>query len=86
MYFDIRYADDTTCISVVFEKLKLSTLACEKSYQKWGLNINPLNCAIMTSDSNSEIEIDNNVKFEEPKFPSSNFLFQTAPQMFNTEY
>ena len=59
MSVDIRYADDTTLISAVFEKLQLSTLELEQACQKWGLKINPLKCAIMTPDSKAEI--DNNV-------------------------
>ena len=34
MYVDIRYADDTTVTSVVFEKLQLSTLELEQACQK----------------------------------------------------
>ena len=45
MTVDIRYADDTTLISAVFEKLQLSTLELEQACQKWGLKINPLKCA-----------------------------------------
>ena len=85
MYFDISYADDTTLISAVLEKLQLSTLDLEKACQIWGLKINPLKCAIMTPDSNAEIEIDNNVvpKVSKFKFMCSSVL--TAPQRFNTE-
>ena len=55
MSVDIRYADDTTLISIIFEKLQLSTLELEQACQIWGLKINPLKCAIMTPDSNAEI-------------------------------
>ena len=61
MSVDIRYADDTTLIYAVFEKLQLSTSELEQACQKCGLKINPLKCAIMTPDGNAEIEIDNNV-------------------------
>ena len=76
MYVDIRYADDTTLISAVFEKLQLSTLELEQDCQKWGLKINPLKCAIMTPDSNAEIEIDNNVV---PKVSKFKFLGSLVP-------
>ena len=68
MSVDIRYADDTTLISDVFEKMQLSTLELEQACQKWGLKINPLKCAIITPDSNAEIEIDNNVVTKVSKF------------------
>ena len=40
----IIYADDTTLILAVFEKLQLSTLELEQDCQKWGLKITPLKC------------------------------------------
>ena len=77
MSVDIRYPDDTTLISAaVFEKLQLSTLELEQACQKWGLKINPLKCAIMTPDSNAEIEIDNNVV---PKVSKFKFLGSLVP-------
>ena len=76
MSVDIRYADDTTLISAVFEKLQLSTLELEQACKKWGLKINPLKCAIMTPDSNAEIEIDNNVV---PKVSKFKFLGSLVP-------
>ena len=76
MSVDIRYADDTTLISAVFEKLQLSTFELEQACQKWGLKINPFKCAIMTPDSNAEIEIDNNVV---PKVSKFKFLGSLVP-------
>ena len=76
MSVDIRYADDTTFISAVFEKLQLYTLELEQACQKWGLKINPLNCAIITPDCNAEIEIDNNVV---PKVSKFKFLDSLIP-------
>ena len=73
---DIRYADDTTLIYAVLEKLQLSTLELEQACQKWGLKINPLIYAIMTPDSNAEIEIDNNVV---PKVSKFKFLGSLVP-------
>ena len=37
MVTDIRYADDTTFISAVFQKLELATSELEKTCAKWGL-------------------------------------------------
>ena len=68
MPVDIRYSDDTALISAVFEKLQLSTLELEQTYQKWGLKINPLKFAIMIPYSKTEIEIDNKVVPKVSKF------------------
>ena len=76
MSVDIRYADDTTFISAVFEKLQLSTLELEQACHKWGLKINPLKYAIIILDSNAEIEIDNNVV---PKVSKFKFLGSLVP-------
>ena len=73
---DIRYIDDTTLISAVFEKLQLYTLELEQACQKWGLKITPLKYAIMTPDSKSEIEIDNNVV---PKVSKFKFVGSLVP-------
>ena len=56
---DIRYADDTTLISVIFEKLKLSTQELETACQKWGLKINSDKCKVMTKEINEAIEVNN---------------------------
>ena len=37
---DIRYADDSTLISAVFEKLQLSTKELEEACLKWGMKMN----------------------------------------------
>ena len=76
MSVDIRYADDTTLIYAEFEKLQISTVELEKACQKKGLKINPLKCAIMTPDSNAEIEIDNNMV---PKISKFKFLGSLVP-------
>ncbi len=44
MSLDIRYADDTTLLSVFFEKLSLSTQELETACLKWGLKINSKKC------------------------------------------
>ena len=36
---DIRYADDTTLLSAVFEKLQLPTVQLETTCQKWGMKV-----------------------------------------------
>ena len=38
--FDIRYADDTTIMSIVFEELQLSTEELQVACSKWGIKIN----------------------------------------------
>ena len=47
---NIRYADDTTLMELVFEKLQLSTNEMEKACKRWGMKINPTKCKIMTND------------------------------------
>ena len=48
MSLDIRYADDTTLLSAVFEKLNLSTLQVEQACKKWGMKINGAKCKILS--------------------------------------
>ena len=55
---DIRYADDTTLLAAVFEKLKLSTSQLEQACKRWGMKINGAKCKIL-SPINDDIEIDN---------------------------
>ena len=47
--FDIRYADDTTIISTVFEKLQLSTEELQAACRKWGMKIDFSKCKVITS-------------------------------------
>ena len=47
-----------------------------KLAKNWGFKINPLKYAIMTPDSNAEIEIDNNVV---PKVSTFKFLGSLVP-------
>ena len=54
---DIRYADDTTLISAIFDKLGLSTSELEASCQKWGMKVNPAKCKIISS-SPDDIQIE----------------------------
>ena len=60
MVTDVRYADDTTFISAVFEKLELAKSELEKTCAKWGLKINPNKCAVLISSADCHIEIDGN--------------------------
>ena len=48
---NIRYADDTTLVDLVFDKLQISTNELEKACSKWGMKINPTKCKIMTDDN-----------------------------------
>ena len=48
---NIRYADDTTLVDLVFDKLQISTNELEKACSKWGMKINPTKCKIMTADN-----------------------------------
>ncbi|KAK3882552.1 hypothetical protein Pcinc_013084 [Petrolisthes cinctipes] len=57
MSLDIRYADDTTLLSVIFGKLGLSTQELETACMKWGLKINNKKCKILT-DGDDNIRID----------------------------
>lgn len=54
---DIRYADATTLLSAVFEKLKLSTSQLEAACRKWGMKINEAKCRVI-SPSEEEIQVD----------------------------
>ena len=44
MSTDVRYADDTTLIALIFEKLNSATLELNCSYKKWGMKINAAKC------------------------------------------
>ena len=58
MSTDARYAYDTTLISLIFAKLKLSTQELENACKKWGIKINAAKCKIMTQ-SDDQITINN---------------------------
>ena len=76
MSTDIRYADDTTLISTIFNKLKIATGELEKACQKWGLKINPNKCAILSPEHDAEIEIDGE---KVPKVDKFIFLGSLVP-------
>ena len=48
---NIHYADDTTLVDLVFDKLQISTNELEKACSKWCMKINPTKCKIMTADN-----------------------------------
>ena len=54
---DIRYADDTTLFSVIFNKLCISTKELEACCLKWGMKVNPAKCKIISIDPD-DIQID----------------------------
>ena len=47
---NIRYADDTTLVEQIFEKLQISTDTMEKACSKWGMKINAAKCRVMTDE------------------------------------
>ena len=53
--FDIRYADDTTIMSTVFEKLQLSTEELQAACRKWGTKINFSKCKCITSSEKNTV-------------------------------
>ncbi|XP_066936741.1 uncharacterized protein [Clytia hemisphaerica] len=55
---DVRYADDTTLIAAVFEKLQLSTNQLQDVCLKYGMKINTTKCKAITA-SPQQVEIDN---------------------------
>lgn len=61
MVSDIRYADDTTLVSVIFDKLKISTDELEKACSKWGLKINASKCKTLTPELNDDVFINGEV-------------------------
>ena len=63
---DIRYADDTTLLSALFDKLALTTKQLDDACRKWGMKINGAKCKIMspqtqpiTLDGNEVEHVDN---------------------------
>ena len=54
---DIRYAGDTTPLSAIFDKLKLSSSQLNNACKKWGMKINGSKCKIL-SPSNKIITLD----------------------------
>ena len=67
---DVRYADDTTLISCMLEKLKFSTEELEAACRKWGLKINASKCKVMSPDPTCDVHIE-----LEPVENVDNFVF-----------
>ena len=59
MAYDIRYADDTTLLKLIYDKLQTSTNKLVEVCGKWGMKINTAKRRIMTNDD-EEISIDGN--------------------------
>ena len=59
MSLDIRYADDTTLLSAIFDKLALTTKQLDDACRKWGMKINGSKCKIM-SPNDTPITLDGN--------------------------
>ena len=45
---DIRYINDVTLVSTIFDKLTISTKQLDESCQKWGMKINGAKCKILS--------------------------------------
>ena len=56
---DIRYADDTTLLSAIFDKLSLTTKQLDDACRKWGMKINGAKCKVL-SPENTPIILDGN--------------------------
>ena len=56
---NIRYADDTTLSSVIFDKLALTTKQLDDACRKWGMKINGAKCKIMSPET-TPINLDGN--------------------------
>ena len=76
MTIDTKYADDTTLISAIFEKLKIATGELETSCKKWGMKVNPDKCKIISPDI-GDIHIDGSIVGKVEKFT---FLGSVVPE------
>ena len=52
---NIRYADDTTLLDLMLEKLQMSTQKLEEACKAWGMKINVSKCRVMTNDQQNII-------------------------------
>ena len=50
MSMEVRYADDTTLLSAMFEKLQLSTTELEIACARWGMKINVDKCKVLSQN------------------------------------
>ena len=78
MSIDIRYADDTTLVSAVLKKFQIATSELENACHKWGLKINPLKCAILTTE-NKDIKFGNNIVSKVNQFTFVGSLVPNCP-------
>ena len=76
---NIRYADDTTLLELVFDKLQVSTDTLEKACRKWGMKINASKCRIMTEDQRDITLNDTSID----KVDSFVFLGSVVPSVEN---
>ena len=56
--FDARYADDTTLIAAVFERLQLAADQLQETCKKYGMKIKTEKCKVI-SDSTANLTIEN---------------------------
>ena len=78
MTTDVRYADDTTLISSLMEKLGFSTQELENVCNKWGLKINTSKCKVISPDPFSDVLIEEEAV---EKVESFVFLGSVVPNM-----
>ena len=74
---NIRYADDTTLMELMFEKLQLSTDTLERACRKWGMKINATKCQVMTEDQR-DIKLQDTIIDKAKKFT---FLGSVVPSV-----
>ena len=60
MSIEIRYADDTTLISTIFDKLKTLKTELEQSCKNGASKINSSKCALLSPENDAEIVVDSN--------------------------
>ena len=76
MATETRYADDTTLISAIFEKLKMFTNELKASCKQWSMKVNPDKCKIIYADAHS-IQIDGSIAEKVERFT---FLGSVVPE------
>jgi hypothetical protein len=65
---DVRYADDTTLISAIFNLLQISTRQLEDACKELGLKINREKCRVITDEEVDEILMESNAVTEVQEF------------------
>ena len=51
MAMDIRYADDNTLLSAMFEKLEIVTEELEEACRRWGMKMNVAKCKVLSGEA-----------------------------------